>query len=503
MEILNYLAMGFGVALTPVNLFYCFIGVLVGTLVGVLPGLGPTAGIAILIPISSGLDPTTAVIMLAGIYYGGMYGGSTTAILINTPGEAASVPTTLDGYTMARQGRAGPALGMAAIASFVAGTVSIVLLMLVAPPLASLALAFGPPESFALMLLGLTIIISLAGKSLVKGMMCGAFGIFLAFVGIDPVTGQGRFTYGNANLMGGLDFIPVVVGLFAISEVLSNLEGDALQVYETKLKGIWPTLQDLRRCAGALIRGSFIGFFVGILPGASSSVASFIAYDVEKKASRHPEKFGSGVIEGVAAPEGANNSAAGGGMVPLLTLGIPPSPPLAVLMGALVIHGLRPGPLLFGQNPEFVWGLIASMYIGNVMLLVLNLPLVGLWVRLVKVPYPILAPIVLALSLIGTYAIRNSFFDVWVAMGFGVLGLVMRKLELPAAPVVLGQILSHMMENALSQSLTISNGSLAIFFTRPMALVLMLMAIASVSLSIYSRTRERKATESFITAVSD
>ena len=503
MDIISYLATGFSVALTPTNLLYCFLGVLVGTLIGVLPGIGPTAGIAILIPVSSGLDPTTAIIMLAGIYYGSMYGGSTTAILINTPGEAASVPTTMDGYAMARKGRAGPALGMAAIASFIAGTVSIVLLMLLAPPLASFALAFGPPEYFALMFLGLTIVISLAGKSLVKGLISGIIGVLLATIGLDPVTGLSRFTYGNADLMAGIDFISVVVGLFAIPEVLTNLEGETLQVYETRLKGVWPTLEDWRRCTGALIRGSLLGFFIGILPGASASVAAFIAYDVEKKSSRHPELFGTGVIEGVAAPEGANNSACGGGMVPLLTLGIPSSAPLAVLLGALMVHGLRPGPLLFQQNPEFVWGLIASMYIGNVMLLMLNLPLVGLWAKLVKVPYPILAPVVLALCFIGTYGIRNNLFDVWVSIAFGALGYLMRKLEFPAPPVVLALILSHMMESALRQSLIISKGSLAIFFTRPMAAALILLAFASIALSIYSRQREQKATEAFIEAIAD
>ncbi|MHB0869288.1 MAG: tripartite tricarboxylate transporter permease [Chloroflexota bacterium] len=503
MEILGYLATGFAVALTPINLLYCFVGVLVGTLLGVLPGIGATAGIAILIPISSGLAPTTAIIMMAGIYYGSMYGGSTTAILINTPGEAASVPSTMDGYAMARSGRAGPALGMAAIASFIAGTVAIVLLMLLAPPLASVALAFGPPEYFSLMLLGLTIVVSLAGKSLIKGLIAGVFGILLATVGIDPTTGQSRFTFGNADLMGGVDFISVVVGLFALPEVLSNLEGETLSVYETKLKGIWPTLKDWRDSAGALIRGSFLGFFIGILPGASSSVAAFIAYDVEKKVSKHPEKFGTGVIEGVAAPEGANNSAAGGGMVPLLTLGIPTSAPLAVLLGALTIHGLRPGPLLFQQNPEFVWGLIASMYIGNAMLLVLNLPLVGLWARLIKVPYPILAPAVLALCFIGTYGIRNNFFDVWITIGFGVLGYLMRKVEIPAAPIVLALVLANMMESALRQSLIMSKGSLDIFVTRPMSLVLVLVAFASLAISIYSRQREGRSTDAFIEAVSD
>ena len=502
MDIFTSLLHGFQVALSLQNLLFCLLGVTLGTLIGVLPGIGPTAGIAILIPVSAGLEPTTAIIMLAGIYYGSMYGGSTTAILINTPGEAASVPTTLDGYQMARQGRAGPALGMAAVSSFVAGTIAVFLLMLLAPLLASVALDFGPPEYFALMALGLTIIVSLAGKSLVKGLFAGLFGMFLATVGLDPMTGQTRFAFGNASLMGGIDFISVVVGLFAIPEVLSNLEGEELRVYDTKLKNVFPTREDLRRTAGTLLRSGFLGFFIGILPGASAAVASFIAYDVEKKLSSHPERFGTGLIQGVAAPEGANNSAAGGGMVPLLTLGIPPSAPLAVLLGALMIHGLRPGPLLFEQNPQFVWGLIASMYVGNVVLLVLNLPLVGIWARLVKVPYPLLAAMVLVLCFVGAYGVRNSIFDIWVAIGFGAMGYLMRKLDFPAAPVVLALILSPMMESALRQSLIISKGSLDIFVTRPMSLALLVLAAVSISVSIYTRVRAASRTETFIESIS-
>lgn len=503
MEILSYLAAGFGVALTPANLLYCFLGVTLGTFIGVLPGLGPTAGMAILIPVSSGLEPITAIIMLAGIFYGSMYGGSTTAILINTPGEAASVPATMDGYAMARQGRAGPALGMAAIASYVAGTVSIVLLMLMAPPLASMALAFGPPEYFALMFLGLTIIMSLVGKSLSRGLVSGVFGVLLATVGMDPITGISRFTYKNANLMAGIDFISVVVGLFAISEVLANFETTGQEIYETEVKGFYPTLAEWRQCSGALLRSSFIGFFIGVLPGASPAVAAFMAYDVEKKLSKHPEKFGTGVIEGVAAPEGANNSACGGGMVPLLTLGIPANAGLAVLMGAFMIHGLTPGPLLYQQNPSFVWGLIASMYIGNVMLLVLNLPLIPFWARLVRVPYPVLAPIVLLLCFVGTYCIRNNLFDVWVSIGFGVIGYMMRKLEFPTPPVILALILGPRLESALGQSLIISDGSFSIFVTRPISLVLLLLAGASLALSVSWRRKDRETLEAIAKADSN
>lgn len=503
MEIFSHLMLGFSVALTPTNLLYCFLGVFVGTLIGVLPGIGPTAGIAILIPVSLSLNPTTALIMLAGIYYGSMYGGSTTAILINTPGEAASIATALDGYKMARQGRAGPALGMAAISSFIAGTFSIIGLMLLAPPLASVALAFGPAEYFSLMLLGLTMVVSLAGKSLLKGLIAGLFGILVSTIGMDPISGIERFSYGNPDVSAGIDFVSVVVGLFAISEILINAEESLGTVYETKLKGLFPTLQDWIQCKGALVRSSIFGFLIGLLPGASASVAAFICYDLEKKFSKHPEKFGEGAIEGVAAAEGANNSAVGGGLVPLLTLGIPPSAPLAILLGALMIHGLRPGPLLFEQRPDFVWGLIASMYIGNVMLLILNLPLVGFWASLIKIPYRILAPSVLTLCVIGAYTIRNNMFDVWISLIFGVIGFFMRKLDFPPAPVVLALVLAPMVENAFRQSLTISRGSVSIFITRPISAALLILVVFSLALSIYSRKKESTKTQALIESSSD
>lgn len=503
MEVLDKLLLGFSVAFTPENLFYCFLGVFMGTLIGVLPGFGPTAGIAILIPASVALPPTTALIMLAGIYYGSMYGGSTTAILINTPGEAASIPTALDGYKMARQGRAGPALGMSAISSFIAGTVSIVGLMLLAPPLASVALAFGPPEYFSLMFVGLTMVVSLSGKSLIKGILAGSFGMMISTVGMDPISGEERFCYGSIQLGAGIDFICVVVGLFAISEILCNAEESLASVFETKLKGLLPSLQDWIDCKWTLVRSSILGFLIGLLPGASASVSAFIAYDVEKKVSSHPEKFGEGAIEGVAAAEGANNAACGGGMVPLLTLGIPPSAPLAILLGALMIHGLRPGPLLFEQNPNFVWGLIASMYIGNAMLLLLNLPLVGFWASLIRIPYHILAPIVLALCFIGAYSVRNNMFDVWIALFFGFIGFFMRKLEFPAAPVVLALVLGPMAENALRQSLTISRGDFSIFLTRPISAALLCLAIVSLLLSIVARWKKHQKAEALIESTSE
>lgn len=495
MEIFNNLLLGAQVALSPMNLVYCFLGALVGTLIGVLPGVGPTAGIAILIPISLNLPATSAIILLAGIYYGAMYGGSTTSILLNVPGEASSVPTALDGYQLARKGRAGPALGMAAIASFIAGTFSQIGLMLVAPPLANIALDFGPPEYFSLMLLGLTIVIGLSGQSLLKGLVAGVFGLMIAMVGQDPMTGLARYTYGNIDLLGGIDFISVVVGLFAFAEIMANAEGSMREVFATKFHGLLPTLQDWKDSAGALVRSSLIGFFVGIIPGGSATVSSFLAYDLERRFSKHPEKFGTGVIEGVAAPEGANNAAVGGGLIPLLTLGIPPSAPLAVLLGALMVHGVRPGPLLFQQNPDVVWGLVVSMYVGNIMLLVLNLPLVGIWARLITVPYPVLAPIVLALCVIGTYSIRNNMIDVWIALIFGIIGFFMRKLEFPAAPVVLTLVLSHMFENALRQSMVMSGGDPSIFLTRPMSLVLLVLVVLALSASAFERRRSGRMRE--------
>jgi putative tricarboxylic transport membrane protein len=491
MEPLHNLLLGFSVALQPQNLFYCFLGTLVGTLVGVLPGLGPAASIAILIPFASGLPATSAIIMLAAIYYGTMYGGSTTSILLNIPGEAASVVTALDGYQMARQGRAGAALGMAAISSFVAGTLSLFGLVFLAPPLADVALKFGPPEYFGLIVLGLSVAVSLAGKSLLKGVAAGLFGLLLGGVGIDPQSGLARHTFGSISLMGGFEIVAVVVGLFAISEVLLNAEAPALELVRTSLRMLLPSRQDFRDCRGALWRGSLLGFLLGLIPGIVPPVVTFISYDVEKRFSKHPELFGTGRIEGVAAPEGANNACTSGGMIPLFTLGLPTSASLAVLMGALMIHGLQPGPLLFQQYPEFVWGVIASMYIGNVMLLVLNLPLIPLWVSVLKIPYPLLGPSILAICVLSAYGIRNSMFDVWVMLAFGFIGYLMQKLEFPAIPLIIALILADRAETAFRQSMTLSDGSLAIFLSRPIAASFLVLAAASVGYSLYGRSRSR------------
>ncbi len=482
MDLFQNLALGFSVALSPQNLLFCFIGVLMGTLIGVLPGIGPITGVALLIPITYGLDSTTALITMAGVYYGAMYGGSTTSILLNVPGESSSVMTCLDGYQLARKGRAGPALGMAALASFIAGTFAVIILTLVAKPLADFAVAFGPPEYFSLTFLGLTLVTSLTGKSMIKGVISGVFGLLVASIGIDALTGAARFTYGNIYLLDGAGFIGVAVGLFAVSEILINIEDPMERVFvEAKLsmRSMLPTLEDWKQSFGAIGRGSLIGFVVGVLPGAGATIATFLTYATEKRVSKHPEKFGTGIIEGVAAPESANNAATGGALVPLLTLGIPGSGTTAVMLGALMIHGLHPGPMLFDNNPAFVWGFIASMYIGNIMLVILNLPLISIWVSLLRVPYKLLMPLIMIISAVGVYATDNNIFDVWIMFAFGVIGYVMRKLDFHPAPAVLGLVLGPMVEKSLRQSLTMSHGSLAIFWGSPISTVLLVLALGS------------------------
>ena len=480
MEVVQDLAYGFSIALQPVNLIYAFIGVFAGTLLGVLPGIGPVTGVAILIPITFGMNPTTAMIMLAGIYYGSMYGGSTTSILVNVPGESASVMTALDGYQMARQGRAGAALGMSAFGSFIAGTFSVVALMVIATPIVNLALSFGPPEYFALMLLGLSTLTRLAGKSLLKGLAIGLAGMLIGTVGLDPVAGVARFTFGRSDLLDGIGFVSVAMGLFALGEILTNLEGDLTrEIFSTKIGSLMPTREDWAACKMTLVRSTLIGFVIGSLPGAGATVAAFMAYAVEKRASRTPERFGNGAIEGVCASEAANNSATGGALVPLLTLGIPSSATVAIMMGALMMYGVRPGPLLMSEHPEFFWGVIASMYIGNVMLLVLNLPLIGMWVQILKVPYPVLIPLILLFVLLGAYTVGGAMSDLWIMFAFGLVGYLMRKFDYPPAPMVLALVLGPVMEKNLKLSLTISQGSLMIFFERPITLALFALIVLS------------------------
>ena len=472
MEFFDKLYMAFSIAAQPNNLFFCFLGVLIGTLVGVLPGLGPVATISLLLPSTFHITPVAALIMLGGIYYGAMYGGSTTSILVNIPGEAASVVTCLDGYQMARKGRAGPALGISAFGSFIAGTMAVILIMLIAPPLANLALKFGPPEYFTLMFLGLTVLTYLASGSMVKALMMACVGIFLGTIGTDTISGLERFTYRSYTLMDGLGLVPVIMGLFGISEVLLNIDERATkrEVFKTRISNLLPTREDWRVSLFPMIRGSLIGFFLGILPGGGAVIASFGAYALEKRISKHPEKFGTGAIEGVASPESANNAASQGAFIPLLTLGIPANVVMAILLGALLIHGIKPGPLLMKQHADVFWGVIGSMYIGNVMLLILNLPLIGIWVRILKIPYPILFPLILLFCLIGSYSLNNNVVEVAIMILFGIVGFLMKKFEYEGAPMILAFVLSPLMENALRQSLIMSHGSFTIFVTRPIAL---------------------------------
>ncbi len=489
MDTVQSLILGFQVACSPYNLFFCFLGCLFGTLIGVLPGIGPAAGVTILIPLTYGLSPVTALITMSGIYYGAQYGGSTTSILLNVPGEASSVITCLDGYQMARKGRAGPALGMAAFASFIAGSFAIVLLSFTAVPLVNAALAFGPPEYFALTFMGITLVTSLAGESLLKGIMSGTFGILIACVGVDIVSGAARFTYGQIYLLDGFGFVNIAVGLFALSEVMINVEKPASEVFihaGFRFRELLPHFQDWKDSFGAVARGSVIGFIIGALPGTGAVVASFIAYTVEKKYSKRPEKFGTGVIEGVAAPESANNAAAQAAFLPMLTLGIPGSGVTAILLGALVIHGVRPGPMLMQTNPDLVWGLIASMYIGNVMLVILNLPLIGIWVNFLRIPYKVIMPLIVAICAVGIYATETNLFDLWIMFGFGIIGYIMRKLDFPLAPVVLAVVLTPLIENSLKQSLIMSQGSLSIFFTRPISAPLMIISLVFLFAPLYS-----------------
>jgi putative tricarboxylic transport membrane protein len=494
MDYWHSVVMGFQVALQPSNLLFCFVGVLIGTLVGVLPGLGPVAAISLLLPTTFHVNPVSAIIMLAGIYYGAMYGGSTTSILVNIPGEAASVVTCLDGYQMARQGRAGPALGIAAFGSFIAGTIGVVGLMLIAPPLAEMALKFGPPEYFSLMILGLTILTFLASGPMWKALLMAAFGLFLGSMGMDNMTGATRFSFDIVELSDGIGLVPVVMGVFGISEVLLNVEQSMERsVFETKIKNLFPTLKDWADSIWAILRGTVIGFFLGILPGGGAVISSFVSYAVEKKVSKHPERFGTGMIAGVAGPESANNAATGGAFIPLLTLGIPANSVMAILLGAMMIHGMQPGPMLVKEQPGLFWGAVTSMYLGNAMLLVLNLPLIGLWVKILKVPYPILFPLILLFCLIGAYSLNNSIVEVLIMVIFGIIGYLFKKFEYEAAPLVLALVLGPMLEAALRRSLLLSAGNPLIFFTRPISAGLMLVSFLLLVSPLVPRLKKQRA----------
>ena len=479
MDFFANLSMAFGIALEPMNLVLCFLGCVIGTFVGVLPGLGPAASISLLLPITFKLSPVQAIIMLGGLYYGTMYGGSTTSILINVPGEAASVVTCLDGYQMARKGRAGPALGISAFGSFIAGTVGTIFIMIMAPPLSKLALEFGPPEFVGIVFLGLTMVTYLSSGSMAKALMMAMVGLLIGCVGTDIVSGKERFTMGFNTLASGFDIVPIVMGLFGISEVLLNIERSthARDVFQTKITGLLPNRQDWKDSAWPIARGSVLGFMIGLIPGGSGTIAAFISYALEKKMASDPETFGKGNIGGVAGPETANNAAAQGNFIPMLTMGIPCNAVIAILIGALMIHGVIPGPRLLNDYPQIFWGVVGSMYIGNVMLLLLNLPMIGIWVKFLKIPYAVLFPFIFLFCLIGAYTVGNNIQDLYIMMLFGVLGYLMKKFGYEPAPLVLAFVLAPMFENAFRQSLIISDCNPVIFFTRPIAAFFIIFSI--------------------------
>jgi len=496
METLQGLMSGFSVALSGTNLFFAFLGCLLGTAVGVLPGLGPSATISLLLPIVYAMNsPATSIILLAGIFYGAMYGGSTTSILLRLPGEAASVVTCLDGYQMAQKGRAGAALGVAAIGSFIAGTVGVIGLTFVAPPLAEFALKFGAPEYFALTLVGLLLAVFLTGGSRIKGLIMIMAGILIANIGIDPLTGKERFTFGFYKLLNGIDFLVLAMGMFGLSEIFLTLEEKLSAEFTTKKIGkLFPTLKDWAESKWAILRGSLIGFFVGVIPGGGAVVSSLTSYALEKKLSKHPEEFGNGAIAGVAGPESANNAASSSSFIPLLTLGIPCNAAIAMIYAGLLVQGVTPGPFLISEHPDVFWGVIASMYIGNVMLLILNLPLVGVWVQLLKVPFGILGPIIVLLTAIGTYSLANESFNIVLLLIFGVIGYILRKLNFEPGPMIMAFILAPLIENSLRQSLLMSNGSMAIFVTRPISGTLIAVFVAVVIGQIYAGYKRSKKT---------
>ena len=489
----NDLIYGLSVALTFNNLFYCFVGVFFGTLVGVLPGLGPVAAMSLLFPVTLHIPPVSAIIMLAGIYYGTAYGGSTTSILMNIPGEACTAITCLDGYQMARQGRAGVALGISAIGSFIGGTIAVIALQMIAPPLAKIALVFSFPEYFALVCCGLVILTFVTRGSMAKGMIMVSVGIFLGTIGTDIIEGTQKFTFGIKILQDGLGIIPVLMGLFGISEVFLNIEeGVSREIYKTRISNIFPKIRDLTDSAGAIFRGSIIGFFLGLLPGAGPVVSSFTSYTIEKKISKYPEKFGTGMIQGVAGPETANNASIGAGFIPLLTLAIPSTPGMALLLGCLLSYGVQVGPLLITQHKDIFWGVVGSMYIGNFMLLIFNLPMVGIWVKILKIPYSLFFPIILLFCVIGVYSINNNTYEVTLMIVFGVFGYLLKKLDYEAAPLVMAMVLSPLMENSLRQSLLLSHGSFLIFFARPISAIFMIAAAFLLILNSFSGFKVRR-----------
>src|SRR5471030_2648907 len=499
MSLVHNLAIGFGVALTPTNLLYCFIGVVLGTLIGVLPGIGPVATIAMLLPVTFSLSPITALIMLAGIYYAAQYGCSTSAILVNIPGESSSVITCLDGYAMARQGRAGPALAIAALGSFFAGCVATVIIALFAPPLAEVALKFGPAEYFSLMVLGLVGATVLAHGSLIKAIGMTILGLLLGLVGTDVNSGIARFSFGVSELSDGIGFVIVAMGVFGFAEVISNLEqGEDREIFVNKVTGLMPTWQDLKDSTPAILRGTTLGSALGILPGGGALLASFAAYTFEKKVSKNKANFGKGAIQGVAAPESANNAGAQTSFIPLLTLGIPSNPVMALMIGAMMIQGIAPGPQVMTERPQLFWGMIASMWVGNLMLVILNLPLIGMWVKLLTVPYRLLYPSILLFCCVGVYSLSNAPYDVMLTAVFGLLGYVFVKLECEPAPLILGFILGPLMEENLRRAMLLSRGDATVFFTKPISGVLLGMAVVLLLITLapaVQKTREEAFVE--------
>ncbi|MEW6671960.1 MAG: tripartite tricarboxylate transporter permease [Thermodesulfobacteriota bacterium] len=467
---------GFAAAMSPENLYYAFIGCMFGTLIGILPGVGSAAGMAILIPITFKLPAAGAIIMLSALFYGSYYGGTITTVLLGVPGETASAVTLLDGYQMAKQGRGGAALSAAAIGSFIGGTFAVFGLVIAAPVTVKYALKFGPTEFFSLMIVATALLMGLAGKSMLKALIMGLFGFLIATVGMDPAVGAPRFTFGRVELMDGVSFVPVVMGLFGLSEILTNLENPAQQVFETKMSSLIPTRQDIKDCVGPVTRGTILGFLLGLIPGTTQALAAFVSYTMEVKASKHPEKFGNGAIEGVAGPETANNAHANAALIPLFTLGVPGSPSIAILLGAFMMNGLAPGPLLFTEHPDLTWTVIASFYIGNFMLLILNLPAIPMWVTILKIPYAILTGLILAFMLIGSYSLSNSMFDIGTLILFGILGYIFRKADFPLAPAAMTLILGPLLEKKLRLALELSDGDFSVFFTRPISGTLLALA---------------------------
>jgi putative tricarboxylic transport membrane protein len=491
-DIASGLLHGFAVALAPTNLLWCFVGVFLGTVVGILPGLGPPATIAMLLPLTFSMNPAGAIIMLAGIYYGSQYGGSTTSILMRIPGEASSVMTCIDGYAMAKKGRAGAALCIAAVGSWIGGTFGVLVLTVVAPPLATIALRFGPPEYTALLVLGLIFLAYMSSSSLIRTLLMACLGLLLGMIGIDNMTGHFRYSFDLAELGDGIGIVPVAVGLFGLGEILSTPSAGAVKdIISPRVRDLLPTRKEWNEAAMPIARGTLLGFIIGIIPGSAHIISSFLSYAVERRVAKHPEEFGKGAVAGVAGPETANNAASTGAFVPLLALGIPTSPITAVLIGALMIHGVSVGPTLVNEHPDVFWGFVASMYVGNLMLLVLNLPLVGLFVTVLRIPYAYLYPLIIMFCIIGVYEVNNSIVDVWIMLIMGVVGYALRKFDFDPAPLVLGLVIAPILEQSLRQSLIMSNGNYLIFFSRPISLSLMIFSIGLLVLAAYSFALKR------------